>query len=303
MHAFNRLSTEWQATLLMLVALLFFTVMGVFIRLASQTIPVMEVVFFRNFLGALCLLPLILRSGIKTIKMVRPRLFIYRGIVNFIGMAAGFTAVTLIPLAEVTALNFTCPLFITLGAAMFLGEIIRIRRIIAIIIGFCGALLILQPGISEVSLGAMLALVGSLCIAGASLLVKKMTETESVNAIVLWMVVIQAPISFLPAYFVWQWPDMEGWVLLICLTLAATIAHICFTRACGLVEITSLQHLEFVKLPFAAVIAWFIFSEVPDIWTWIGGAVIFLSTAYITHREARADKSMRPNHGIKESKL
>ena len=209
MHAFNRLSTEWQATLLMLAAMLFFTVIGAFIRLASQTIPVMEVMFFRNFLGALCLLPFILRSGIKTIKTVLPRLFIYRGIVNFIGMAAGFTAVTLIPLAEVTALNFTCPLFITLGAAMFLGEIIRIRRIIAIIIGFCGALLILQPGISEVSLGAMLALVGSLCIAGASLLVKKMTDTESVNAIVLWMVVIQAPISFLPAYFVWQWPDLE----------------------------------------------------------------------------------------------
>ena len=303
MHAFNRLSIEWKATLLMLVAMLLFTVMGVFIRLASQTIPVMEVVFFRNFLGTIVLLPLIVQSGIKTVKMVRPKLFIYRGIVNFIGMAAGFTAVTLIPLAEVTALNFTCPLFITLGAAMFLGEVIRIRRIIAIIVGFCGALLILQPGVSEISLGAMLALVGSLCIAGASLLVKKMTETESVNSIVLWMVAIQTPISFVPAFFVWQWPDMYGWFLLFSLTLAATIAHICFTRACGMVEITSLQHLEFVKLPLAAVIAWFIFSEVPDIWTWIGGAVIFISTAYITHREAQADKSMRPNHGIKESKL
>ncbi|MDB2391202.1 DMT family transporter [Alphaproteobacteria bacterium] len=303
MNAFNKLSTEWQATLLMLVAMLLFTVMGVFIRLASETIPVMEVVFFRNFLGAVILLPLILQSGVQTIKMVRPSLFIYRGMINFVGMAAGFTAVTLIPLAEATALNFTCPLFVTLGAAMFLGEIIRIRRIIAIIIGFGGALLILQPGISEISLGAMLALVGAVSIAGASLLVKKMTETESVNAIVLWMVAIQAPISFVPAFFVWQWPGIDGWFFLICLTLAGTIAHICFTRACGLVEITSLQHLEFVKLPFAAAVAWFIFSEIPDMWTWIGGAVIFLSTAYITHREARAHKSLRPNHGIKESKL
>jgi len=223
--------------------------------------------------------------------------------INFVGMAAGFTAVTLIPLAEATALNFTCPLFITLGAAMFLGEVIRIRRIIAIIVGFCGTLLILQPGISDISVGAMLALVGALSVAGASLLVKKMTETESVNAIVMWMVAIQAPISFVPAFFVWQWPDMYGWYLLISLTLAATIAHICFTRACVLVEITSLQHLEFIKLPFAALIAWFIFSEVPDIWTWIGGAVIFLSTAYITHRESQAHRSLRPNHGIKESKL
>ena len=107
--------------------------------------------------------------------MNRPGLFLGRAVINFIGMFCGFTSVTLIPLAENTALSFTCPIFVTIGAVIFLGEVIRLRRILAILIGFAGALVILQPGFSEVSVGALLALASSLSIAMAVLLVKKMT--------------------------------------------------------------------------------------------------------------------------------
>ena len=300
---FHSLSKRWQATVLMSLAMLFFSLMSVFIRLSAETVPVMEVVFFRNLLAAFVLVPFVLRKGSAGLRMNRPGLFFLRGGVNIIGMTAGFTAVTMIPLAEMMALSFTTPLFVTLGAVLFLGEVIRIRRIIAICIGFGGALIILQPGFSTVSTGAMLALVSALTIALASLVVKRMTETEHPDSIVTWMVLMQTPLALVPALTVWQWPEGISWVYLWAMAITGSIAHACWTRACGLVQINSLQPLEFLKLVFAVLLGWFVFAELPGIWVWLGAAVISLSTIYITHREARAAQSIRPNDGLRETKL
>ena len=283
-----------QASLMMLVALFCFTTMGICIRLSSAFVPVIEIVFFRNILAVLIMAPVLIRQGASSIRMNRPKLFFGRACINFIGMLCGFTAVTLIPLAEMTALSFTGPIFVTIGAALFLGEVIRIRRIMAIAVGFVGALIILRPGLVEVSVGAMLALVSALSIAAASLVVKKMTQSEKASSIVFWMVMMQAPLALVPAIFVWEWPTVEAWVYLWGMALSGTAAHVLFTRAVGLVEITSLQPLEFAKLPFAVVLAWLVFAEWPDIWIWIGGSVIFASTVYITRREALARQPAIP---------
>lgn len=291
---FQSMPVTLQASLMMLLALFLFITMGICIRLSSAFVPVIEVVFFRNFLAVLIMAPVLIRKGLPSIKMNRKRLFFGRASINFIGMLSGFTAVTLIPLAEMTALSFTGPIFVTMGAALFLGEAIRIRRIMAIAVGFVGALIILRPGLVDVSLGAMLALVSALSIAAATLIVKKMTETEQASAIVFWMVMLQAPIAFVPMLLVWEWPTAEAWLYLWGMALSGTAAHVLFTRAVGLVEITSLQPLEFAKLPFAVILAWLVFSEWPDIWIWIGGSVIFASTAYITRREAMARQPAIP---------
>ena len=301
--AFNALSLSTRATLLMVIALFMFTIMGVCIRLAAENLPVIEVVFFRNALAVIILLPIIARSGWSVIRMNRPKLFVVRAMVNAVGMFLGFTALTLIPLAQMTALGFTGPIFITIGAVLFLGEVIRARRIAAIAVGLCGTLIILQPGFSEFSSGAMMALGSAFCIAMASLTVKKLTETETPEAIVTWMVAMQAPIALVPALGVWQWPGGETWIYLWVMALAGTIAHLCFTRAYRLVDITALQPLEFIKLPFAVCLAWLIFGELPGLWTWVGGAVIFSATVYITNREARAKRSLRPTAGLRETKL
>ena len=279
---------------MMILAMLMFTMMGIFIRLSSAFLPVLEIVFFRNFLALLILAPILIRRGAASIRMNRPKLFFWRALINFIGMLSGFTAVTLIPLAEMTALTFTSPIFVTIGAALFLGEAIRLRRMAAIAVGFLGALVILRPGLVEVSTGAMLALISALTIAIASLIVKKMTETESASAIVFWMVMMQAPIALVPTLFVWQWPTAEAWLYLWGMALSGTAAHMLLTRAFGMVEITSLQPLEFTKLPFAVVLAWMVFGEWPDIWIWLGGSVIFASTAYITRREALSQRNAPP---------
>ena len=291
---FTSLPATLQASLMMLVALLMFTIMGISIRLSSEQLHVLEIVFFRNALAIIIMAPVLFRMGRDSIRMHRPGLYFGRAAINFCGMLSGFTAVTLIPLAEMTALSFTGPIFVTIGAAMFLGEVIRIRRMVAIGFGFVGAMIILRPGFADISLGTMLALASALSIAGASLVVKKMTETENATAIVFWMVMMQAPIALVPMLFVWEMPTAQTWLWLWIMALAGTAAHVLFTRACSMVEITSLQPLEFAKLPFAVILAWLVFDELPDMFIWIGGAIIFSSTAYITRREAIARKAERP---------
>ena len=190
-----------------------------------------------------------------------------------------------------------------MGAVLFLGEVIRTRRIVAICIGFLGTLIILQPGVTDMTGGALLALVHALAIAIASLIVKVLTRSDSQHAIVTWMVVMQTPLALIPSLWVWQWPDLLTWGFLWGMALSGTIAHLCLTRALSLVEITALQPLEFIKLPFAVILAWVIFAEWPGIWTFVGGAVIFSSTAYITRREAVARQSLKPTAGPREPRL
>ena len=287
----------------MIVALFMFTVMGICIRLSAAQLPVIEVVFFRNFLAVLILLPLVARAGFHTLYMHRPKLFFLRATINAIGMFCGFTALTLIPLAQMTALSFTTPLFVTIGAVLLLGEVIRARRIAAICIGFLGTLIILQPGVVEVTAGSLLALVHALTIAIASLIVKVLTRSDSQHAIVTWMVVMQTPLALIPSLWVWEWPNIFTWGFLWGMALSGTIAHLCFTRAFSLVDITALQPLEFIKLPFAVILAWIIFAEWPGLWTFLGGAVIFASTAYITRREAAARQSLHPSAGPHEPRF
>ncbi|WP_420402889.1 DMT family transporter [Nisaea sp.] len=284
--AFSRLPATVRATLLMSTAMVFFTSMGLFIRLSSETLHVLEVVFFRNFLAVVLMAPWIMQQGFGALRTKRYGLYSLRAAVNLVAMAAGFAAITMIPLAEATALGFTAPLFATIGAVLVLGEVIRARRVAALVAGFAGMLIVLRPGMEAISPGALLALGNALGISITALVVKKLTATERPEAIVLWMVLLQSPLSLVPALFYWTWPDPITWLWLFCLAGAGTLGHMCWTRACGLAEISQLQPLEFIKLPLIAVMGFLLFGEEPSVWVWLGGAVIFGSTAYISHREA-----------------
>ena len=275
----------------MLGAMILFSTMGVFIKLASSQLHPLEVVFFRNFLALFFLTPWIFHQRATVFKSNRKKLYTLRAVFNVVGMAAGFTALTLIPLAEATALSFTAPLFATLGAVLILGEIVRQRRIIAIFFGFFGMLIILRPGIEAVSPGALLAIANAITIAITVLIVKKLTTTEKPITIVAYMALLQTPMALIPALFYWEWPSLITWTWLFCLAGAGTIGHLMYTKAIQLAEVSQLQPIDFVRLPIIALFGYIVFAEQPSIWVWIGGAVIFLSTAYVTHREATINKN------------
>ena len=271
--------------------MILFSTMGVFIKLSSSQLHPLEVVFFRNFLALFFLTPWIFHQRATVFKSNRKKLYTLRAVLNVVGMAAGFTAITLIPLAEATALSFTAPLFATLGAVLILGEIVRQRRIIAIFFGFVGMLIILRPGIEAVSPGALLAIANAITIAITVLIVKKLTTTEKPITIVAYMALLQTPMALIPALFYWEWPSLITWTWLFCLAGAGTIGHLMYTKAIQLAEVSQLQPIDFVRLPIIALFGYIVFAEQPSIWVWIGGAVIFLSTAYVTHREATINKN------------
>jgi drug/metabolite transporter (DMT)-like permease len=282
-----------KAALMMIGAMVFFSSMSIFIKLAAAQLHSFEVVFFRNFLAVLMMVPWLIRQGPGVMKTRRIGLYATRSFFNIIGMTAGFTALTLIPLAEATALSFTAPLFATVAAAIFLGEVVRIRRISALIIGFIGMLIVIRPGVEAISPGALLALLNSMTIAITIIIVKKLTDTEQPATIVTYMVLLQSPMALVPALFYWEWPEPLTWVWLIGLAGAGTLGHLMYTRAIQLAEVTQIQPLDFIRLPIIALLAYLIFAQVPTLWTWIGGIVIFASTAYVTHREAQLARERR----------
>ena len=277
--------------------------MVIFIRKASENLHVLEVVFFRNLLAFIVMLPLLRSTGLAAIKMNNTRLFFMRGFVGAIGMIAGFTCLTLIPLAQATAISFSQPLFITIGATLFLGEIIKGRTIAAIIVGVIGMLIIVQPGFNSFSFGIMLAIISALALSVNALIVKKLTITDSPQAIIMWMVIMLIPITFIPAITVWQWPSFETWLYLWGIAILGTLAHFSWTKSYAMAEITSLEPIGFIKLPIIALLGWMIFAEIPGTWTWVGGLIIFMSTIYISQREAKAANSLKPNEGVQEPKL
>ena len=198
-----------------------------------------------------------------------------------------FYAMAHIPIAEVTALGFTAPIFTTIGAALFLGERVRARRIGAVLVGFAGAMIILRPGIAAIDPGAIAQLIAAPLFAASFILAKKLTETDSSGVIVGVLTVIVTLMLLGPAMLVWRTPTLGelGW--LFATASFATAGHLTLTQAFRSAEITVTQPVAFLQLVWATLLGFYVFGEQPDKFTWIGAAVIVSSATYIAHREIR----------------
>jgi drug/metabolite transporter (DMT)-like permease len=249
-----------------------------------------EIAFFRCVFGFLTAAPLVIwqeRTWPRT-RAAKP--LVFSGLFHFTAMICFFTGVTLIPLNESAALTFAGPLFATIGAALFLRETVRARRWFAIVIGFVGVLIVLRPGAVPVSLGAALVLFSNMSFAGVSLLVKKMSATERTATVVFYQSLIVMTLTCPLAIWMWTSPSLFSLLLLAALGALCTAGWLCFTRAFALADASAILPLEFTRLPFVALLAYIVFGEVPDEWTWIGAAVIFSATLYIAHREHAAHR-------------
>ncbi len=277
-----------QGALFMTAAAFCFSVMNVFVRLATEQMAALEVAFFRNFFALLFLLPWLARAGLEPLRTKRIKLHFLRSLFALATMISWFSALALLPLSDAVALNFTVPLFATAGAALVLGEVVRARRWTATVVGFLGTLIILRPGFTEVTPALALPVVAALNMACATLTVKTLSRTESAATVVLYMTLFLTPMSLIPALFVWQWPDWQTLGYLVCLGGSGALAHLLLTIAYAKADASAVIPFDYARLPFVAVFAFFLFGEVPDLWTWLGAAVIAASAIYIAHREAQA---------------
>ncbi|MDO9459088.1 MAG: DMT family transporter, partial [Alphaproteobacteria bacterium] len=260
---------------------------GVIVHLVKTQHP-FEVAFFRNILGLILLLPLLAgKGGMAHLRTGRLGPLVWRGMLSAISMMCYFYGVGLIPLAEVTALSFVGPLFATVIAVLVLGERIRLRRTVALVVGFSGALIILRPGFHEIGLGTLLIFGSAASWSISMIIIKVLTKTESALTQSIYTLVMLTPITGLAALPYWQTPNLEEFGWMIVMAALGTGAQLAFTEAFKLSDLTALLPLDFTKLIWAAMVGYLFFAQTPDIWVFIGGAVIFASTTYIALREAQ----------------
>lgn len=279
-------SDTLRGILLMVVAGACFSSMQATVRHVSGSLHPFEIAFFRNLFGFMATLPLFLKMGFGSLRTQRLDLYALRGVINTIGMLVSFTSLGMIPLAEATALRFTIPLWATALAILWLGEKLVLHRGLALGMGFIGTIVIIQPGVETISLGAGLSLVGAFFIAWSSILIKLLGRTESSLAITAYMGIFMAPMSLLAAIGFWQWPTLEQMLWLIGLGTLGTCGQVSVSQAFKDADITALTPFDFFKLVWASLIGYFFFAEVPEPMTWLGGAIIVGSSTVVVYAEA-----------------
>ena len=252
-----------------------------------------EIAFFSNLFSALFYIPLFIKSGVKILHTSKLRLHIFRSFFNAASLITFYTALTLTPLADVTALALAGPLFVTVGAVFFLGEIIRVRRWMALSFGTIGALIIIRPGFESVSIGLLFVILSSICTAGSKLLAKHLTHRDSAVTCSAYIAILQTPITFICALFVWVTPSVEQLSWLAAIGVLVAMAHISMVQAYKFADVSAMEPFVFLRLIWAASIGLLAFGELPGIWTWLGGAIIVASSSYIARREANSPKSSR----------
>ena len=281
------------AVALMIVASAFFAAMAGLIRYGSEDLHPFQLAFLRSAFGIAFMLPWLMKSGLGVLRTNRIGLISVRGLVAAAAMFSFFWALSIMLLAEAVALSFTAPFFVTILAVIFLKEIVRARRWTAVAIGFLGTMIILRPGSDAVDWPALAVLFSALMLAGAIICVKMLSRTESPNAIYMWMVIYLAPITLVPALFVWKNPTWEQLGVAAGIGFAGTVGHLLVTRAFGLADTSALMPFDFARLVFSAIVGFLFFSQVPDVWTGIGAAIIAAAGIYIARREARAEREIR----------
>ncbi|NQV85443.1 MAG: DMT family transporter [Rhodospirillales bacterium] len=284
-------SNNLKGMMWMLLSGMLMSGMHASIRYVSADLHPFEIALFRLLFGLLALAPWFIKLGWAPLKTNRPGLLILRGVLNIACMLAFFYALSITPLAEVTALVFTAPIFATILAVVFFGERAGLRRWAAIGVGFLGAMVVLRPGFQDIGLGQMLALFAAIVWGVCMVLIKTLGRTETSLTITVYMSLVMAPLALLPALWVWQWPTGEQYVWLAAIGLLGGLGQLAMTEALKVGETHVVMPIDFTRLIWISVIAYLAFAEEPGLYTWIGGAIIFAATAFITWRERAVAKA------------
>ena len=291
-----------RAALLMLGSTVFFGLMAVAIKLASQTLHTFEIAFFRNFFGVIAALPLLLRHGPDLLHTTQLRRYLVRCAIGVLSMFCGFWAIGHLPLAQAVSLSYSTPLFVTIAAVLLLGEQVRARRWAAVVLGFIGVLVIVRPGSAGFTAGTLIALSAAVLSGLVSIQIKQLSRTEPADRIVLWTTLLWVPMSLGPALFVWEWPRGITWLWVAAAGVLGTTGHMLWTRALKLGDVSALTPISFMQLPLVAGLGYLLFDEQVDRWTAIGAAVIFAANAYIAHREAQLARRSASNAPVQAAK-
>ena len=270
----------------MLVTGVCFVMVTALVKTLGPRIPAAEAAFLRYALGLVFLLPMI-RPMLRA-RLTRRQLGLFglRGVAHTIGVIMWFFAMTQIPIAEVTAMNYLSPIYVTIGAALILGETLALRRILAIAAALLGAIIILRPGFREVNAGH-LAMLATAVVFAVGYLTAKILSEEVSPAVVVGMLSVTVTIGLAPvAASVWVAPTLTELLILMGVATFATAGHYTMTLAFAAAPVTVTQPVTFLQLVWAVLVGWLVFDEGVDIWVLMGGGLIIAAISFITWREA-----------------
>jgi drug/metabolite transporter (DMT)-like permease len=282
--------------LCMLAATACFAIMNGMIRYLGKDglVPPAEIAFFRAFFGLLLLLPLLGWFGRSSIRTSRLGMHVLRGSIQGVSMVLFFVGLSMTVLAKATAFEFAAPIIATTIAMLFLGEPVRTRRIVAMIVGFIGIMIVLRPGFIPIGWGPVLVILSVIIWAACQLMIRSLSRTESSFAQTFYMTLFLTPVTGLAAIPVWAWPEPHALVVLVLIAAVANVGTVLYGEAFRRAEMSAVLPLESTKIIWTASIGWAFFAEEPDAWTLIGGFVIFAAAAYITLREAQLARAEKP---------
>jgi len=244
-------------------------------RAAAREINLFQLMEMRSLIGFVLLYPLIRASGgFRAMKTKRLPQHIARNLVHYGSQLGWFTALMMIPLGQVVAIEFTMPIWTAILAAMFLGERMTVWKIAAIVLGVVGVIVIVRPATSEINPGQAIALAAAVGFGVSVAMVKSLSRTEQIVTILFWMLVVQSAAGLLPALYVWAWPPVHLWGWVVVIAFCGIFSHYCMVRAMLHADATIVIPMDFLRVPLSAVAGWLLYSEQLDALTFFGAAMI-----------------------------
>lgn len=280
----NALSGNIRGSLIILVASLVSVLMSSLIKHVGQTIPVIEILFFRQIMVLIIISPVIFRNRATVFRSSIYGMHFLRATLSIFAMYLGFSAVVNMPLAEVTAISFARILFTTILAIIFLNEVIGIRRWSSIVIGFVGVLVIIRPDPDNINLYALMAVASALFVSAVQILLRKISQIDNASTILVFHSVTITLVMAIPTYFQWVMPSLDEMIFIVMIGSLMSLMQWMFIKALKVGEAAAIAPMEYVRLIYAGIIGIVFFSETPTVWTLSGAAIIVGSTLYTMRR-------------------
>ena len=284
-----------KAVLLTISASFFAVLMEALIKAAQYDSNVYTIGFFRFFFGFLIILPYLVTKKFNTYKTKNLKFYIIRGAFNIPVMILGFGALVYVPLEQFKAMHFLSPIIVVLLSFIIFREQIYRFRIFALIIGFIGTLIIVRPGYVDFNIGTIMILVSLTFWSFIIILSKFVSKDDSPITMVTYQYTLMTIFAFPLAIYFWQMPSLISMLLVFIAAASGTILHLCLGLAYKYADLSVTQPIWFTGLIFGSGFGYFVFNEIPDFWTWIGGIVVFSSVLVITYFEKNKEEKNKKN--------
>lgn len=268
--------------------------MAMLIKLVGARLHVTQIILVRQCVIFGIMLPAIIHAFPQSLHTNRPFLQLARISVALVAMMAGFTAVIKMPLADATAIGFAKSFFVTIFAILILNEVVGIRRWSALVVGFAGVLIMLQPGGSDFTIYGVYALISAAAAGMVMVIIRLLSRTEKPATILLYQAVGVGVALLGPALYFWQTPTAIEWGLMILIGITGWISQLANIYAYKFGEASLLAPIEYTRLIYATLIGIIVFSEFPDQATVFGALIVVLASGYTIHREYKLKGSISP---------